>query len=90
MLDMDSLPPMSFDGPNAVEERSLAKQVFEYAVLLSVGVGDKEGFNKHMSCLRPYYNNKRFVFGLFSTVCISSVVDYLSVKRRNQKWRAEY
>lgn len=60
MLEMDSLPPMSFDGPNAVEERSLARQVLEYAVLLSVSVGNKEAFSRHMSCLRPYYANARY------------------------------
>ena len=57
MLEMDSLPPMSFDTPNAISERNLAKQVLEYAVILAVNIADKDLFSRHMSCLRPYYTN---------------------------------
>lgn len=55
MLELDSLPPMMEDTVNCVEERALAKQVLEYAVLLSINLADKEAFQRHISSLRPYY-----------------------------------
>jgi 26S proteasome regulatory subunit N12 len=57
MIDLDSLPPLCLDTANAVVERNTANHILEYAVLLSVNVGDKEAFNRNMSCLRPYYAN---------------------------------
>jgi hypothetical protein len=57
MIDLDSLPPICLNTANAVVERSTAKLVLEYAVLLSVNIGDKESFNRNMSCLRPFYAN---------------------------------
>ena len=57
MVEMDSLPPFSADSPNAEQERAFAKEALELAVLLSVNVGDKESFQKYVSCLRPYYTS---------------------------------
>jgi 26S proteasome regulatory subunit N12 len=55
MLEMDSLPPMMVATPNATAEREMGKQALEYAVLLSINVGDKDAFQRHMTALRPYY-----------------------------------
>lgn len=55
MLEMDSLPPLSVFTPNAANERKFAQEVLEYAVLLSVNRRDKESFQRHITCLRPYY-----------------------------------
>jgi 26S proteasome regulatory subunit N12 len=55
MLDLDSLPPLLSSAPNAAEERAIARQVLEYAVILSVALQDKILFQKNMSALRPYY-----------------------------------
>jgi len=57
MVEMDSLPPICADGPNAESEREFTKEALEYAVLLSLNLGDKESFQKHISCLRPYYTS---------------------------------
>ena len=57
MVEMDSLPPFSAESPNAEQERAFAKEALELAVLLSVNVGDKESFQKYVSCLRPYYTS---------------------------------
>lgn len=55
MLDLDSLPPLLLNTPNAAEDRAIARQVLEYAVILSVALQDKILFQKNMSALRPYY-----------------------------------
>ncbi len=52
---MDALPPLLANTPNAQAERSFAKHVLEYAVILSTILGDKETFRGNMTSLRPYY-----------------------------------
>lgn len=59
MIEMDSLPPLCMDYNGALEERNIARQVLEYAVLLSVSMGDKEAFSRHISALKPFYGNIR-------------------------------
>lgn len=59
MMDLDSLPPLLADSPNAAEERNLFRQVLEYAVLLSVNTEDRAGFQRYMSSLHPYYALQR-------------------------------
>lgn len=56
LMDLDSLPPVVLETPNAEEERVLARQVYEYAVILAVKDGDKEAFQRYLNTLRPYYN----------------------------------
>ncbi len=60
LMDFDSLPPLSFETPNAVAERTLARNIFEYAVILSISLGDKESFQRQMSTLRPYQSLQRY------------------------------
>lgn len=55
LLDFDSLPPMSMDSASANEERQLACEIFEYAVLASINSGDKEQFQRYLASLHPYY-----------------------------------
>jgi hypothetical protein len=57
LLDLDSLPPLCLETATAAEERKLAMEVFEYAVIMSVNNLDKESFQRYMSCLKPYYAN---------------------------------
>lgn len=57
LLDMDSLPPLSMDTVNAVLERALAMEVFEYAVIMAVNNSDRDSFQRYMSCLKPYYTH---------------------------------
>lgn len=49
------MPPLCVETPNAAAERTLAREVLEYAVLLSVKKGDKDAFQRNLSSLRPYY-----------------------------------
>ena len=68
MLDFDSLPPVGANTPNAAAERRLARDIFEHAVLLSIKQGDKDGFQKSISQLRPYYTGYEYalILCLFS------------------------
>jgi len=74
LLGFDSLPPMCVDSANATAERIYARDVYEYAVVLSIYSGDKAEFQKYLSMLRPYYTgfgaeiseseNKYMIIGL--------------------------
>jgi hypothetical protein len=54
MLDLDSLPPLCEPSATAAEELHLAKEAFEYGVLLSVRMHNKAGFYKNICALKPY------------------------------------
>lgn len=73
LIMLDSLPPINAEYENAITERGLALEVYEYAVIYSVKCGDKDSFQRFMSCLRPYYadcdclnksSNKTTILGL--------------------------
>jgi 26S proteasome regulatory subunit N12 len=73
LLMLDSLPPINADYADAAAERASALEVYEYAVIYSVKCGDKDSFQRYMSCLRPYYtdcdcmnksSNKATIMGL--------------------------
>ena len=70
MIVLESLPPMNVDCPTADAERSLAREVYEYAVLHANNSGNKDEFQRYISCLRPYYassvvsDNKPLICGL--------------------------
>jgi len=55
MLEFDSLPPVGLDTESAELERALAREILEYAVLLSIKTQNKESFQRNLSSLRPYY-----------------------------------
>lgn len=56
MIDLESLPPLGIDTEFATEERAVAREILEYAVILSVKMKDKESFQRNISSLRPYYS----------------------------------
>ena len=59
LLDCDSLPPVAVHRPTADAETAVAKEVLEYAVILSIKAGDKNSFQRYMASLRPYYTAAR-------------------------------
>lgn len=59
MIGLNSLPPLNMETPDAANERNIARQVLEYAVLLSISLGDKEDFQRQMSSLKPFYSDLR-------------------------------
>ena len=71
MLDFDSLPPVGANTPTATQERQLAREIFEHAVILSVKQGNKENFQKCIAQLRPYYTGYEYVVYIFFVVFLT-------------------
>lgn len=59
ILDCDSLPPVASTSMNSQAEQALAREILEYAVILSIKSGDKVSFQRYLSSLRPYYTATR-------------------------------
>ncbi|WCJ26550.1 hypothetical protein M5689_008358 [Euphorbia peplus] len=54
-----SLPPLFEQTPNAIQELTLARDIYEHAVLLSVQIGDQDAFERDFFQLKPYYTDAR-------------------------------
>jgi 26S proteasome regulatory subunit N12 len=54
-----SLPPLFEDTPNAVQELTIAREIFEHAVVLSVKTEDQDAFERDFFQLKPYYTDTR-------------------------------
>ncbi|KAE9451065.1 hypothetical protein C3L33_16986, partial [Rhododendron williamsianum] len=54
-----SLPPLFEDTPNATHELTLARDIYEHAVVLSVKIEDQEAFERDFFQLKPYYTDAR-------------------------------
>lgn len=52
-----SLPPSFEKTPNAVQELTLARDIYEHAVVLSVRTEDQEAFERDFFQLKPYYTD---------------------------------
>ena len=61
-MDLDSLPPLSLDTVHALEERMMARDIYEHAVMLAIKNSDKPSFQNYMSILRPYYTELRYIY----------------------------
>ena len=55
MTKLPSLPPRMEATPQASDERALARDVYEAAVLYLSSKGDDAGFDRNFSMLLPYY-----------------------------------
>ncbi|KAM7277913.1 hypothetical protein ACFE04_005047 [Oxalis oulophora] len=54
-----SLPPLFEDTPNALQELTIARDIFEHAVVLSVKTEDQDAFERDFFQLKPYYTDAR-------------------------------
>ncbi|XP_057455827.1 26S proteasome non-ATPase regulatory subunit 8 homolog A-like isoform X2 [Lotus japonicus] len=52
-----SLPPLFEDTPNAVQELTIARDIYEHAVVLSVKTEDQDDFERNFFQLKPYYTD---------------------------------
>ncbi|XP_042010834.1 26S proteasome non-ATPase regulatory subunit 8 homolog A-like [Salvia splendens] len=52
-----SLPPLFEKTPNAVRELTLARDIYEHAVILSVKIEDQDAFERDFCQLKPYYTD---------------------------------
>ncbi|XP_052209623.1 26S proteasome non-ATPase regulatory subunit 8 homolog A [Diospyros lotus] len=54
-----SLPPLFEETPNAIHELTLARDIYEHAVVLSVKIEDQDAFERDFFQLKPYYTDAR-------------------------------
>ncbi|GAB4834604.1 26S proteasome non-ATPase regulatory subunit 8 A [Ancistrocladus abbreviatus] len=52
-----SLPPLFEETPNAVHELSIARDIYEQAIVLSVKMEDQDAFERDIFQLKPYYTD---------------------------------
>lgn len=57
MIQFKSLPPLFEDTPNAIKELTIARDIYERAVVLSVKTEDQEAFERDFFQLKPYYTD---------------------------------
>jgi len=69
MTTFTSLPPAPPSTPAAAQERQIAGETFEQAVLLSVGMEDTQSFQRHFAQLKPFYAEAPTASPLQCTVC---------------------
>ncbi|KAJ0526708.1 putative proteasome component (PCI) domain, 26S proteasome non-ATPase regulatory subunit Rpn12 [Helianthus annuus] len=57
LIEFKSLPPLFAETPNAVQELTLARDIYEHAVVLSVKMEDQDAFERDFFQLKPYYTD---------------------------------
>ncbi|CAL5437817.1 unnamed protein product [Camellia sinensis] len=57
LTEFRSLPPLFEETPNAVHELTLARDIYEHAVVLSVKIEDQDAFERDFFQLKPYYTD---------------------------------
>ncbi|XP_075522707.1 26S proteasome non-ATPase regulatory subunit 8 homolog A-like [Primulina tabacum] len=59
LTEFKSLPPLFQETPNNIRELTLARDIYEYAVVLSVKTEDQDAFERDFFQLKPYYTDAR-------------------------------
>ncbi|CAH9141364.1 unnamed protein product [Cuscuta epithymum] len=59
LTEFKSLPPIFGDTPNAVHELTIARDIYEHAVILAVKMEDQDAFERDFFQLKPYYTDAR-------------------------------
>ncbi|KAL8170707.1 hypothetical protein V2J09_022511 [Rumex salicifolius] len=54
-----SLPPLLEETPNSVAELTLAREIYEHAVVLSLKMEDQDAFERDFFQLKPFYTDAR-------------------------------
>ncbi|RWR97520.1 26S proteasome non-ATPase regulatory subunit 8 A [Cinnamomum micranthum f. kanehirae] len=57
LTEFPSLPPLFKKSPNAVHDLTLARDIYEHAVVLSVKCEDQDAFERDFFQLKPYYTD---------------------------------
>ncbi|KAI3760945.1 hypothetical protein L1987_51349 [Smallanthus sonchifolius] len=57
LIEFKSLPPLFAETPNAIQEFTLARDIYEHAVVLSVKTEDQDAFERDFFQLKPYYTD---------------------------------
>ncbi|OIT00578.1 PREDICTED: 26S proteasome non-ATPase regulatory subunit 8 homolog A-like [Nicotiana attenuata] len=59
LTEYKSLPPLFQDTPNAIQELTIARDIYEHAVVLAVKMEDQDAFERDFFQLKPYYTDAR-------------------------------
>ncbi|XP_054776704.1 26S proteasome non-ATPase regulatory subunit 8 homolog A [Prosopis cineraria] len=59
LTEFRSLPPLFEETPNAGHELTIARDIYEHAVVLSVKMEDQDAFERDFFQLKPYYTDAR-------------------------------
>lgn len=59
LTEFRSLPPLFEPTPSAIQELTLARDIYEHAVVMSVKMEDQEAFERDFCQLKPYYTDAR-------------------------------
>nr|XP_043606148.1 26S proteasome non-ATPase regulatory subunit 8 homolog A isoform X2 [Erigeron canadensis] len=57
LIEFKSLPPLFAETPNAIQELTIARDIYEHAVVLSVKMEDQDAFERDFFQLKPYYTD---------------------------------
>ncbi|KAF8379735.1 hypothetical protein HHK36_029183 [Tetracentron sinense] len=57
LTEFKSIPPLFEESPNAVRELTIARDIYEHAVVLSVKTEDQDAFERDFFQLKPYYTD---------------------------------
>ncbi|KAK3014581.1 hypothetical protein RJ639_009814 [Escallonia herrerae] len=57
LTEFRSLPPLFEETPNAIQELTIARDIYEHAVVLSVKSEDQDAFERDFFQLKPYYTD---------------------------------
>jgi len=58
-LDFETLSTTDSQSSLGSQEKSVARDFYEYAVIFSIDLEDKVSFQRYLSSLRPIYTIKR-------------------------------
>ena len=91
LLEIDSLPPLNMETPNAENERILAREVYELGVLHSINIGDRGEFQKYFDILRSFYSDfgPKVSESERKYMIIGSYLLYLIVENRLSEYHCE-
>ncbi|RAL41315.1 hypothetical protein DM860_010109 [Cuscuta australis] len=59
LTEFKSLPPVFGETPNAVQELTIARDIYEHAVILALKMEDQDAFERDFFQLKPYYTDAR-------------------------------
>ncbi|CAK9147470.1 unnamed protein product [Ilex paraguariensis] len=59
LTEFKSLPPLFEETPKALHELTIARDIYEHAVVLSVKTEDQDAFERDFFQLKPYYTDAR-------------------------------
>lgn len=89
LIDIDSLPPLCFESPNSLAEQTLARNILEYAVVLSIKQSDKDAFQRNISSLRPYNSQLRISESEISHSVLGCNLLHLLVENKPEDFHSE-